>query len=100
MSNTVLEVKNLIKYFEVPGGVLHAVDNVSFQVKKGSTIGIVGESGCGKSTLGKTIIHLEESTAGQILFNGQDVTRLNKIQRKGSDYISGSVFLFKSPSHH
>lgn len=95
MSDTVLEVKNLIKYFEVPGGVLHAVDNVSFQVKKGSTIGIVGESGCGKSTLGKTIIHLEESTAGQILFNGQDVTRLNK--KKLKEYREKVQIIFQDP---
>ena len=72
----VVEVKNLKKHFDVPGGILSAVDGVSFQIEQGETIGVVGESGCGKSTLGRTIIHLEESTDGQILFQGEDVTRL------------------------
>lgn len=74
---SIVEVRNLKKYFEVPRGTLHAVDGVSFRVEKGTTMGVVGESGCGKSTLGRTIIHLLESTDGQILFNGEDVTRLN-----------------------
>lgn len=78
----VIEVKNLKKYFEVPGGVLHAVDDISFKVERGSTIGIVGESGCGKSTLGRTIIHLEESTKGQIFYNGKDVTNLKRRELK------------------
>lgn len=76
----VIEAKHLKKYFEVPGGVLHAVDDVSFQVERGTTIGIVGESGCGKSTLGHTLIHLQESTGGQIFLNGEDVTSLNRRQ--------------------
>lgn len=76
----VIEAKHLKKYFEVPGGVLHAVDDVSFTVERGTTIGIVGESGCGKSTLGHTLIHLQESTGGQIFLNGEDVTSLNKRQ--------------------
>lgn len=80
--SAVIEVKNLKKYFDVPGGVLCAVDGVSFQVEQGSTIGIVGESGCGKSTLGQTIIHLEESTGGQIFFHDKDVTRLNHRELK------------------
>lgn len=75
---SVIEVKNLKKHFDVPGGVLCAVDGVSFKIEKGTTIGIVGESGCGKSTLGRTIIHLEESTEGEILFHDEDVTRLNR----------------------
>ena len=78
----IVEAKNLKKYFEVPRGTLHAVDGVSFHVDKGTTMGVVGESGCGKSTLGRTIIHLLESTEGQILFNGEDVTRLNARQLK------------------
>lgn len=75
--STVIEARHLKKYFEVPGGVLHAVDDVSFKLEQGKTIGIVGESGCGKSTLGHTLIHLQESTGGQIFLNGEDVTNLN-----------------------
>ena len=56
--NEILQVKNLKKYFNVSGGTLHAVDDVSFTMKYGETLGIVGESGCGKSTLGKAILRL------------------------------------------
>lgn len=75
--STIIEVKNLKKYFPTPRGMLHAVDDVSLKIEKGKTLGVVGESGCGKSTLGRTIIHLLESTDGQIFFNGEDVTKLN-----------------------
>lgn len=76
MATPCIEVRNLKKYFKTPGGMLHAVDNVSFTIEKGKTIGIVGESGCGKSTLGRTIIHLLEATDGQILLDGQDITHV------------------------
>jgi len=69
-----IEVKNLKKYFETPMGMLHAVDDVSFSIEQGKTMGIVGESGCGKSTLGRTMIHLLDSTGGSIYFEGEDVT--------------------------
>ena len=72
----VIEVKHLKKYFATPRGELHAVDDVSFTIEKGRTLGVVGESGCGKSTLGRTIIHLHESTSGQIFLEGEDVTKL------------------------
>jgi len=75
---SIVEVKHLKKYFNVPHGTLHAVDDVSFAMEKGSSLGVVGESGCGKSTLGRTIIHLLESTDGQIFFNGEDITRVSK----------------------
>lgn len=75
--DTLLEVKNLKKYFKTPTGMLHAVDNVSFAVEKGKTLGIVGESGCGKSTLGRVILNLIKPTSGQIIFDGQDVTNMN-----------------------
>ena len=75
-----IEVKNLKKYFKSAAGMVHAVDDVSFTIEEGETVGLVGESGCGKSTLGRTMIHLNESTGGQILYEGQDVTRLNKKQ--------------------
>lgn len=72
----VIEIRDLKKYFETPKGLLHAVDGVSMKIEAGQTMGVVGESGCGKSTLGRTIIHLLESTAGQILFEGRDVTHV------------------------
>jgi peptide/nickel transport system ATP-binding protein len=71
---TCVEIKNLKKYFSTPTGVLHAVDDISFRIEKGTTMGIVGESGCGKSTLGRTIVHLHDSTDGRIFLNGTDVT--------------------------
>ncbi|MGZ9587352.1 ABC transporter ATP-binding protein [Paenibacillus marinisediminis] len=75
---TLLEVRNLKKYFAVPNGNLHAVDNVSFSVKEGETLGIVGESGCGKSTLGRVILRLHEPTAGKVLFQGMNITAFEK----------------------
>jgi len=80
MANTLIEAKNLKQYFNTPRGKLHAVDDMSFSIEKGTTMGVVGESGCGKSTLGRTMIHLLESTGGQILFNGEDITKVNKKQ--------------------
>ncbi len=74
MSVPTIEVRNLKKYFKVGGGLLHAVDDVSFKIEKGQTMGVVGESGCGKSTLGRTIIQLQNSTGGQVLLDGEDIT--------------------------
>lgn len=84
---SLIEVRNLKKYFKVPTGINHAVDDVSFTIEKGETLGVVGESGCGKSTLGRTIIHLQEATDGQIFLNGEDIThvkgkKLNEIRDK------------------
>ncbi len=78
MSENLLEVKNLKKYFKTPGGMLHAVDDVSFTIPRGKTMGVVGESGCGKSTLGRTLLQLYEPTAGEILFQGKNVASLSK----------------------
>ena len=75
---TLLEVKHLKKYFNSPKGKVHAVDVVTFKIEEGKTMGVVGESGCGKSTLGRTIIHLQDSTDGQIIFDGKDVTKVDK----------------------
>ncbi|MFP4643353.1 MAG: ABC transporter ATP-binding protein [Spirochaetales bacterium] len=80
-----LQVENLKKHFPIRGGVLgrvqnhvKAVDDISFEVKRGETIGIVGESGCGKSTAGRAILRLHEPTAGRIVFEGEDITALSK----------------------
>ena len=90
-----VEVKNLKKYFQTPGGDLHAVDNVSFKIEKGTTMGIVGESGCGKSTLGRTIVHLHESIAGQIFLDGEDVTHVKRRElRKLREKMQ---FIFQDP---
>ena len=80
-----LEVKNLKKYFPIRGGLfsrevarVHAVDDVSFTIQKGETLGLVGESGCGKSTTGRCILRLIEPTSGEVTFEGKNVTTLDK----------------------
>ena len=77
-----IEVEHLKKYFPSPRGMVHAVDDVTFSIEKGKTMGLVGESGCGKSTLGRTIIHLLESTAGTIRFEGEDITHPTRQRMK------------------
>jgi len=77
-----LEVKHLKKYFKTRRGMLHAVDDVSFTIERGKTLGVVGESGCGKSTLGRAILRLLEPNGGQVFFEGQDVAALNKEQMR------------------
>ena len=77
------EARHIVKEFQIGGGLLaksrivHAVDDVSFSIKKGETLGLVGESGCGKSTIGRTILRLYEPTSGQILLDGEDITHVN-----------------------
>ena len=87
MSQPLLEVKNLRKYFKTPKGMLHAVDDVTFTIEKGKTLGVVGESGCGKSTTGRAILRLIEPTAGEVLFEGQDVVKLSaeEMRKKRTD---------------
>ena len=80
--DVLLEARNLKKYFTTPNGILHAVDDVSFSIKRGTTLGVVGESGCGKSTLGLVLLHLETLTDGQIIFKGEDVTRVRRREIK------------------
>ena len=82
MDEILLEVKNLKKYFKTKRGTVHAVDDVSFTIKKGKTLGLVGESGCGKTTTGRTILRLTEPTSGQILYNGRDICTLSKRELK------------------
>lgn len=77
MSEVLLDVKGLKKYFPTKRGLLHAVDDVTFTIDKGKTLGVVGESGCGKSTTGRTILRLLEPTGGSVLFEGEDVAKLN-----------------------
>lgn len=74
----ILEVNHLKKYFKTPKGMLHAVDDVTFSIQRGKTLGVVGESGCGKSTTGRAILRLIEPTAGEVMFEGRDVLKLNK----------------------
>ena len=77
MSQNVLEVKNLCKYFEVGKGLtLKAVDDVSFEIAPGETLGLVGESGCGKTTCGRTCIGLYNKTSGEVLYKGKNVHEL------------------------
>ena len=89
MPEAILEIKHLKKYFPVKGGFwsktigyVHAVDDVSFYLYKGETLGLVGESGCGKSTTGRLILKLLEPTAGKILFEGRDISRLDRQRLK------------------
>lgn len=78
MPEPLLKVENLTKYFPTSRGLLHAVDDISFTIEKGKTLGIVGESGCGKSTAGRAILRLVEPTSGSIVFDGKDITGLKK----------------------
>lgn len=82
-----LDVRNLRKYFKTPKGMPHAVDDVTFTIERGKTLGVVGESGCGKSTTGRAILRLLEPTSGEVFFEGQDVTKLSKeeMRKKRTD---------------
>ncbi len=89
MSDYLLEVNNLTKHFPIKGGIfghqvgaVSAVNNVSFKIKKGETLGLVGESGCGKTTLGRSILRLIEPTSGEILFDGRDITKFTANQMR------------------
>ncbi len=88
-ARNLLQVHNLVKYFPVRGGVLQrvqgwvkAVDDVSFNIRAGETLGLVGESGCGKTTIGRSILRLIEPTSGQMSFEGQDIVGMNAKELK------------------
>lgn len=90
-----IEVQNLKKYFLSARGTVHAVDNVSFKIEEGKTLGLVGESGCGKSTLGRTLVHLIESTGGKFFYKGEDVTHLKRKALK--QYRGNAQIIFQDP---
>lgn len=98
-----IEAKNLKKYFKVgANSQLHAVDGVNFKIKRGTTLGVVGESGCGKSTLGRLLLRLYDVTDGQIIYDGTDITKLNAkelkpIRARMPDDLPGSVRFAGSP---
>lgn len=82
MSENLIEVRNLKKYFNVGrGSILKAVDDVSFNIKKGETLGLVGESGCGKTTCGRSVLGLYSATDGEVLFEGVNIHKINKKDR-------------------
>ncbi len=83
-AHSMIQIRNLVKHFPILGGIflrqvakVHAVDDVSFDIRKGETFGLVGESGCGKSTTGRAILQLDQPTSGQVIFNGVDLTHLS-----------------------
>lgn len=101
MSDVLIEVKGLKKYFKTKQGILHAVDNISFSIERGKTLGIVGESGCGKSTAGRAIIRLIDQTGGKVFFEKEDITLLSqeqmRIKRKDMQIIFQDPFSSLNP---
>jgi peptide/nickel transport system ATP-binding protein len=93
--SVLLEVKNLKKYFKTKKGPLHAVDDISFKIEKGETLGLVGESGCGKSTTGRVILKLISATDGEVVFEDVDVLKYNKKQTRS--FRERAQFVFQDP---
>lgn len=92
----ILEVQGLTKYFDAAHGKkVHAVENVSFTLARGETLGIVGESGCGKSSMGRTLLKIHPSTAGKIIFDGDDITNLSN--RQMLPYRKRMQMIFQDP---
>ena len=90
-----IRVEHLKKYFKTPGGMLHAVDDVSFSINKGETLGIVGESGCGKSTLGRVVLKLIDQTDGKIIYKGEDITNVSN--RENVELRKSMQIIFQDP---
>lgn len=95
MSDTLVDIRHLKKYFTVSSGLLHAVDDVSLTIPRGKTLGLVGESGCGKSTLGRVIIGLIKETSGEVFFNGEDATKFSGAKR--SEFRRHAQLVFQDP---
>lgn len=95
MEETLIEVKNLKKYFKTSKGMLHAIDGVNFKIKKGTTLGVVGESGCGKSTLGNVILQLLHPTEGEILYKGKNIVGLKEKEMK--EFRRKMQLIFQDP---
>ncbi|MEA4849045.1 MAG: oligopeptide/dipeptide ABC transporter ATP-binding protein [Clostridiaceae bacterium] len=93
--NPLLEVNHLKKHFKTSRGMLHAVDDVSFSIEEGRTLGLVGESGCGKSTCGRTILRLIEPTSGEVNFDGRDILTLSKKELR--KYRKNMQIIFQDP---
>lgn len=90
-----IQVKGLKKYFRTGGGLLHAVDDVTFTLEAGTTLGVVGESGCGKSTLGRVVLGLLDATEGEILFNGRDISKVKGKARR--ELCKDMQMIFQDP---
>ncbi len=95
MSENLFELKHVSKHFKVGKKTLKAVDDVSFSIRKGETLGVVGESGCGKTTCGRTLIKLYDSTEGEILFRGKDIKTMNKEELK--EFRKRCQIIFQDP---
>lgn len=95
MNEPILQVKNLSKHFNVESGFLQAVDGLNLEIYKGETFGLVGESGCGKSTAGRTILRLYEPTAGEVVFEGQNIYDLSPKEMK--EHRKEMQMIFQDP---
>lgn len=95
-NNNLVEVINLKKHFPVGKKKLKAVDGVSLSIKRGETLGLVGESGCGKSTLGRTLVRIYEPTEGKILYDGKDITTI-KTKKEHLDFCKKAQIIFQDP---
>ncbi|GIP39665.1 ABC transporter ATP-binding protein [Paenibacillus sp. J31TS4] len=95
MPDNILEVRGLKKHFDLGKGALKAVDGLNFEIRRGETLGLVGESGCGKSTVGKTLIRLYEPTEGEIVFNGKSVSKMNAKEQR--EFTRNMQMVFQDP---
>lgn len=102
MNNRLISIRNLVKYFPIKRGVFRrtvgwvkAVDNISFDIYKGETLGLVGESGCGKSTTALSILRLEEPTSGEVIFQEENITRISREKMRG--YRKDLQMIFQDP---